>query len=112
MQEEILAVVTPFDANCLHTKRVYKTKRDADKILERYEARLDMCGNEEGFSSNYYITFQAVMVMAGLNIGFKENMVGSGTAWRYTQRMSKPTRKRSSTFAKNLARSERGSRHT
>lgn len=66
MQEEILAVVTPFDANWIHTKRVYKTKRDADKNLERCKARLVVCGNEEGFSSNYNITFQAVMEMSGL----------------------------------------------
>lgn len=46
MQEEIQAfeshqvwkmVVTSFDANCLDKKWVYKTKRDADRNLERYK---------------------------------------------------------------------------
>lgn len=46
MQEEIWSleshqvwkmVVTSFDLNCLHKKWVYKTRRDADRKLERYK---------------------------------------------------------------------------
>ena len=39
----------PKNANSLHSKWVYKTKRDADGELERYKARFVACGNEQVF---------------------------------------------------------------
>lgn len=40
-------VVTSYGANCLHIKWVYKTKRDANGKLVRYNARLVACGKEQ-----------------------------------------------------------------
>ena len=57
-------VVTPPNANCLHTKWVYKTKRDADGNLGRYKARLVACGNEQVFDLDYNFTFAAVVEMS------------------------------------------------
>nr|BAP68978.1 RxLR effector candidate protein [Hyaloperonospora arabidopsidis Emoy2] len=53
---------------CLHSKWVYKTKRDADGELERYKARFVACGNEQVFGRDYNITFAAVMDMSSVKI--------------------------------------------
>ena len=39
----------------------YKTKTDAKRIIERYKARLFVCGNEQVFGVDYTLTFAAVM---------------------------------------------------
>ena len=78
MQEEICQalkdsqvwnmVVTPLNANCLHPKWVYKTKRDADGNLERYKSRLVACGNEQVFGRGYNVTFASVMEMSRVKL--------------------------------------------
>ena len=69
MQEELQAlennqvwkmVTTPCDAHCLHTKWVYKVKRDAYGKLEGYKARLAACENEQ--------VFAAVMEMSSVKL--------------------------------------------
>nr|CCA26407.1 pol polyprotein fruit fly (Drosophila melanogaster) transposon [Albugo laibachii Nc14] len=61
-------MVTPCDAHCLHTKWVYKTKRDANGNLERYKARLVAVGNEQVFCRDYNVTFAAVMEMSRVKL--------------------------------------------
>lgn len=39
------------------------TKTDADVNIERYEARMLACGNEQWFGKDYTLTFAARMVM-------------------------------------------------
>ena len=77
MHEEIQAlknnhvwnmVVIPPNANCLHTKWVRKTKRDADGNLEPYKARLVACGNEQVCGRDYNVTFAAVMEMSSVKL--------------------------------------------
>ncbi|POM64757.1 LOW QUALITY PROTEIN: Hypothetical protein PHPALM_19668 [Phytophthora palmivora] len=55
-------------AHVLHTKRVYKTKKDADGDIERWKARLVTCGNEQEFGVGYNITFTAVIDMCSLKV--------------------------------------------
>ena len=52
-------VVPPGNAHVLHYKWVYKTKTDANGDLERYKARLVVCGNEQVFGVDYTLTFAA-----------------------------------------------------
>nr|CCA23978.1 OSIGBa0134J07.9 putative [Albugo laibachii Nc14] len=47
----------------LHTKWVFKSKRNADGNFERYKARMLACGNKKSFGKNYTLTFAAVMYM-------------------------------------------------
>ena len=54
-------VVPPKDAHVLHNKWVYKTKMDANGDIERYKARLVVCGNEQVFGVDFNLTFAAVM---------------------------------------------------
>lgn len=54
----------------LHTKWVYKTKRDAEGLIERLKARLVACGNEQEFGVNYGITFAAVIEMTSVKMIF------------------------------------------
>ena len=58
----------PKNANSLHSKWVYKTKRDANGELKRYKARLFACGNEQVFGCDYNITFAVVMDMSSVKI--------------------------------------------
>ena len=60
-------VVTPCDAR-LHTKWVYKSKRDANEQLERYKARLVACGNEQVFGRDYNVTLAAVMEVSSVKM--------------------------------------------
>lgn len=67
-QNDVWNVVRlPDGANSLHTKRVYRTKRDANGDFERFKARV----NEQVFGRDHNITFAAVMYMSKLqaNIG-------------------------------------------
>ncbi|POM71675.1 Hypothetical protein PHPALM_11725 [Phytophthora palmivora] len=45
----------------LHSKWVYKKKRDGDGKIQRYKVRLVACGNEQVFGIDYLFTFAAVM---------------------------------------------------
>lgn len=58
----------PAGAHCLHTKWVYKTKRDANGNLERFKARLVACGNEQVYGRDYNLTFAAVMDMSSVKL--------------------------------------------
>jgi hypothetical protein len=58
----------PHGVRILHTKWVYKTKRDAEGLLERLKARLVACGNEQEFGINYGITFAAVIEMTSVKL--------------------------------------------
>ena len=51
----------PKGAHVLHNKWVYKTKNDANGDIERYKARLAVCGNEQVFGVDYTLTFAAFM---------------------------------------------------
>ena len=55
-------------SNALHTKWVFKTKTDAHGYLERLEARLVACGNEQVFGIYYHLNFAAVMDMATVKV--------------------------------------------
>ncbi|OWY98308.1 Integrase, catalytic core protein [Phytophthora megakarya] len=48
-------------ASRLHTKWMYRKKRNSEGKIERYKARLVACGNEQVFGINYLLTFAAVM---------------------------------------------------
>lgn len=52
-------------SNALHTKRVYKTKTNADGDVERLKARIVACGNEQVFGVDYVLT---VMDMLTVNV--------------------------------------------
>ena len=54
----------PKRRNALHTKWVYRTKTNADVHLERLNAILVTCGNEQVFGVYYQLTFAAVMDMS------------------------------------------------
>ena len=54
-------VVPPKGAHFLHNNWVYKTKPDANGYIERYKSRLVVCGNEQVFGVDYFLTFAAVM---------------------------------------------------
>ncbi|CEG42617.1 FOG: Transposon-encoded proteins with TYA, reverse transcriptase, integrase domains in various combinations [Plasmopara halstedii] len=54
----------PTGANMLHSKRVFKTKTNANGAKERLKAWLVACGNKQGFGNDYALTFAAVMVMS------------------------------------------------
>eukprot|EP00644_Phytophthora_capsici_P015445 jgi/Phyca11/113342/e_gw1.24.59.1 len=58
----------PRGLRVLHTKWVYKTKRDAEGEDGRLKARIVACGNEQEFGVNYSITFAAVMDMGSVKI--------------------------------------------
>ncbi|OWZ17991.1 Copia protein [Phytophthora megakarya] len=62
------AVRVPRGVRVLHTKWVYKTKKDAEGAAERLKARLAACGNEQEFGVNYSITFSAVMNMGSVKL--------------------------------------------
>ena len=55
------AVVPPKDSQVLHNKLVFKTKKDADRNLERDKARLVACENEQLFGIDYTLTFAALI---------------------------------------------------
>lgn len=72
MVEEIEALIRlelfevikrPPGSNALYCKWVFKTKTDAQGLLERLKARLVACGNEQVFSIDFLLTFAAVMDM-------------------------------------------------
>ncbi|POM68328.1 Integrase catalytic core protein [Phytophthora palmivora] len=54
----------------LHTKWVFKTKLDAEGLIERLKARLVACGNEQTFGVNYSVTFAAVIDMTSVKVIF------------------------------------------
>ena len=54
----------------MHNKWVYKTKNDANGDIERYKARLVVCGNEEVFGADYTLTFAAVMNLRTVKLIF------------------------------------------
>ncbi|CAI5711699.1 unnamed protein product [Peronospora destructor] len=58
----------PRGSHVLHTKWVFKTKRDSDGEIERYKARLVTCGNEQVFGVDYGLTFAAVMELSTVKI--------------------------------------------
>ncbi|GMF48933.1 unnamed protein product [Phytophthora fragariaefolia] len=58
----------PDGVRALHTKWVYKTKRDAEDLLKRLKAQLVACGNEQEFGVNYGITFAAVIEMTSVKL--------------------------------------------
>uniref|UniRef100_A0AAV1TPL2 Reverse transcriptase Ty1/copia-type domain-containing protein n=1 Tax=Peronospora matthiolae TaxID=2874970 RepID=A0AAV1TPL2_9STRA len=51
-------VMFPRGAHVLHNKWVYKTKTDANGVIERYKARLVVCGNEQVFGVDYNLTLR------------------------------------------------------
>jgi hypothetical protein len=58
-----IAVPKPPHTKILHSKWVFKTKRDASGGVERYKARLVACGNEQVHGESYNETFAPVMDM-------------------------------------------------
>ncbi|KAE8895633.1 hypothetical protein PF005_g192 [Phytophthora fragariae] len=54
-------VKVPPGVRLLHTKWMYKKKRNGGGELQRYKARLVDCGNEQEFGVDYLLTFAAVM---------------------------------------------------
>lgn len=54
----------PKDAQSLHSKWVYKIKRDANGDLGRYKASLVACENDQVFGRDYKITFGEVINMS------------------------------------------------
>ena len=54
-------VIPPKGAHVLHNKWVYKNKTDANGDIERYKARLVVCGNEQVFGVDYTLASTAVM---------------------------------------------------
>ena len=58
----------PRKEHFLHNKCVYKTKIDANEDIERYKARLVVCGNEKVFGVDYNLTFAAVMDLATVKL--------------------------------------------
>ena len=63
-------VKAPKDIRALHSKWVFKTKRDAEGGIERWKARLVACGNEQVFGVNYEVTFAAVIDMSSVKMIF------------------------------------------
>ncbi|CAI5706593.1 unnamed protein product [Peronospora effusa] len=62
MANDVWTVVAPpKNAHVLHNKWMYKTKTDANADIERYKARLVVCGKEQVFGVDYNLTFAAVM---------------------------------------------------
>lgn len=72
----------PKDVRVLHTKWVYKTKLDAEGLIERLKARLVACGNEQTFGVNYSVTFAAVIEMTSVKVIL---VARAGQAWRRAQ---------------------------
>ncbi|GMF42084.1 unnamed protein product [Phytophthora fragariaefolia] len=58
----------PRAARVLHTKWVFKTKLDAEGLIERLKARLAACGNEQEFGVNYHITFAVVIDLTSVKL--------------------------------------------
>ncbi|GMG14877.1 unnamed protein product [Phytophthora fragariaefolia] len=58
----------PRDARVLHTKWIFKTKLDAEGLIERLKARLVACGNEQEFGVNDHITFAAVIDLTSVKL--------------------------------------------
>ncbi|OWZ16104.1 Methylmalonate-semialdehyde dehydrogenase [Phytophthora megakarya] len=54
----------------LHSKWVYKKKRDSSGAAERYKARLVACGDEQVLGVNYTLTFAAVLEMTSGKVIF------------------------------------------
>ncbi|OWZ03325.1 Copia protein [Phytophthora megakarya] len=70
-QNDVWNVVRrPRGVHVLHTKWVFKTKRDADGGVERLKARLVICGNEQQFGVDYSVTFSAVIDMCSVKLVF------------------------------------------
>ncbi|GMF60847.1 unnamed protein product [Phytophthora fragariaefolia] len=63
-----MVVRRPRGVRVLHTKWVFKTKRDAEGVIERLNARLVACGNEQEFGVNYSVTFAAVIEMSSVKL--------------------------------------------
>lgn len=88
-------MVTSCGANCLHIKWVYKTKRDENGKLVRYNARLVSCGKEQVSGRDYNVTFAAVMVMSSVKLilAFGQNLARpgntSGTNSTHTSKLRK-----------------------
>ncbi|POM64836.1 Integrase catalytic core protein [Phytophthora palmivora] len=67
----VCEVVRPPKGVCvLHTKWVYKTKLDAEGLIERLKGRLVACRNEQTFGVNYSVTFAAVIDMTSVKVIF------------------------------------------
>ncbi|GMF58755.1 unnamed protein product [Phytophthora fragariaefolia] len=56
-------VRVPKDVRVLHPKWAFKTKLDAEGLIERHKARLVACGNKQSFGVDYSVTFAAVIDM-------------------------------------------------
>ena len=52
----------------IDTKWVYRTKTNADGLLERLKARLVACANEHVFGVDYQLTFASVMEMSTVKV--------------------------------------------
>uniref|UniRef100_A0AAV1TEM5 Reverse transcriptase Ty1/copia-type domain-containing protein n=1 Tax=Peronospora matthiolae TaxID=2874970 RepID=A0AAV1TEM5_9STRA len=61
-------VVPPKDAHVLHNEWVYKPTTDAYGDIERYKARLVVCGNKQVFGIDYNLTSAAVMDLSTVKI--------------------------------------------
>ena len=86
-----IAVPKPENAKALHTKWVFKTKTDAAGQIERFKARLVVCGNEQEEGVNYSSTFAPVMDMATTRFILALAMLWGGTAttWGHSKCLPK-----------------------
>ncbi|KAE8877447.1 hypothetical protein PF005_g6499 [Phytophthora fragariae] len=72
----------------LHSKWVYKKKRDSNGSVQRYKARLVACGNEQILGVNYTLTFAAVLEMtSGKVIFVLAHIWGVRAPWRRPKRI-------------------------
>uniref|UniRef100_A0AAV1U914 Reverse transcriptase Ty1/copia-type domain-containing protein n=1 Tax=Peronospora matthiolae TaxID=2874970 RepID=A0AAV1U914_9STRA len=76
-------VPRPYGQKMLHSKWVYKTKRHADGTLERYNARLVACENEQSHGVDYTVTFSAVLNMTTAKV-----VLALARVWRVPARHS------------------------
>ncbi|KAE9023044.1 hypothetical protein PF005_g5220 [Phytophthora fragariae] len=76
----------PKNVRVLHTKWVFKTKLDAEGLIERLKARLVACGNEQTFGVNYSVTFAAVDKRKA-DTGTCQKVARARQAWRRAERL-------------------------
>lgn len=63
-----VVVVPPVGSHALHTKWIFKTRTDADGAIERFKARLVVCGNEQMFGIDFSLTFAAVIELSTVKV--------------------------------------------
>ncbi|KAE9355142.1 hypothetical protein PF008_g4212 [Phytophthora fragariae] len=76
----------PKNVRVLQTKWVFKTKLDAEGLIERLKARLVACGNEQTFGVNYSVTFAAVDKRKA-DTGTCQKVARVRQAWRRAERL-------------------------